>query len=511
MRPVVATGTLIGAVALAAVAYLIGAGSSGSSEPPGVREQVDAAVPQLEDYVREAMSEWEVPAVAIGIVADDELVYARGFGSGEQGREVDPDTMFEIGSATKSFLGASLAMLVDRGLLSWQDRVIDHYPDFALADPWVTREFRIGDLLAQRSGLAPYAADVLSLLGYDPTDSIAAIGLLKAESGFRSEFAYQNVPHQIASRIVAEKTGNPDWNEAARELLLEPLGMKSSGTSADRLTGSSNSTRGHQVRNGELRKVEPVSLPERVYGAGSIVSNVKDMSRWIRFQLGRGELDGEQLLARHQHAATWRPQISVTGDFARRMEQVPGATDLAYATGWFVHSIPEGRVIEHGGTTLGYTSAVRLDPDRGIGIVVLTNQAHDGGIANPISKFALDLLQGREPHDPLGGENDQDPPPPPRRRDEAERQDIAEQLVGTYRHPVAGRMRITARDGRLRTRLGPKRIPARLETVGPPFELTWRVDGRRDGPEMSAPVTPRRENGRVIALAVADVVFKRVE
>lgn len=475
---------------------------------------VDEAVPALEAYVRGAMRRADVPAVAVGIVAGDELVYARGFGTGADGQEVDADTAFEIGSATKSFLGATLALLVDRGQLAWDDRVIDHDPGLRFADPWVTREMRIADLLAQRTGLAPYAADVLSLLGYDPEHSIAAFGRLPAQSSFRSEFAYQNVPHLVASRIVADKVGARDWNEAVRELLLDPLGMDASGTSAAVLTKSDNATRGHQVLDGELREVAPVSLPERVYGAGSIVSTVRDMSRWIRFQLGRGRIDGRQVLSREQHAATWQPRVAVTGDFARRMEQVPGATQLSYATGWFVHSVPEGRIVEHGGTTLGYTSAVRLDPDRDLGVVVLTNQAHEGGIAIPIAKVAFDLLQGREPRDPLaerpaasaapaGPDADDEP--------DADTTALRAALAGTYRHPVAGRMRLVERDGALWTRLGPKRVRARLDVAAePPFALTWHVDDRPDGPVMTAPVVPTRARGRVEALAVADIVFRRV-
>jgi len=475
------------------------------------RDAVDGIVPALEAYVRTAMRRADVPAVAVGIVAGDELAYARGFGTGADGQDVDADTAFEIGSATKPFLGATLALLVDRGLLSWDDRVVDHAPDFRLADPWVTKEMRIADLLAQRTGLAPYAADVLSLLGYAPEDSIAAFGRLPAQSSFRSEFAYQNVPHLVASRIVAEKVGARDWNEAVGDLLLAPLGMDASGTSAAVLTESDNATRGHQVLDGERREVAPVSLPEGVYGAGSIVSTVRDMSRWIRFQLGRGRIDGREVLSREQHAVTWQPRVAVTGDFARRMEQVPGATQLSYATGWFVHSVPEGRIVEHGGTTLGYTSAVRLDPDRDLGVVVLTNQAHEGGIAIPIAKVALDLLQGREPHDPLA-----EPPAaaPPETADDAPDdapEAVRAALAGTYRHPVAGRMRLVERDGALWTRLGPQRVRARLDVAGPPpFALTWHVDDRPDGPVMSAPVVPRTARGRVEALVVADLAFARV-
>src|SRR5690606_37116766 len=76
--------------------------------------------------------------------------------------------------------------------------------------------------------------------------------------------------------------------------------------------------------------------------------------------------------------------LPVLGDFAEGMMHGDGPARIGYATGWLVHALPEGRIIEHGGTTYGYTSAVRFDPDRRIGVIVLTNLAHQGGLAGPV-------------------------------------------------------------------------------------------------------------------------------
>src|SRR5690606_28786738 len=116
------------------------------------RSEIEAALPAIEAYIDKSMRDWQTPGLAIGIVAGDELVYAKGFGIRELGGEapVTPETVFQIGSTSKAFLGASEAMLVEVGKLRWDDRVIDHYPAFRLNDPWVTREFRILDLNATR-------------------------------------------------------------------------------------------------------------------------------------------------------------------------------------------------------------------------------------------------------------------------------------------------------------------------------------------------------------------------
>lgn len=125
--------------------------------------QIEALVPALEAYVESGMAAFDDPGLAIGIVAGDRLVYAKGFGVvARGGAPAGPDTVFQIGSTTKAFLGTSIAVAVDRGKLAWDDRVIDRHPDFQLMDPWVTREFRVFDLLAQRSGLPSYANDTLA-------------------------------------------------------------------------------------------------------------------------------------------------------------------------------------------------------------------------------------------------------------------------------------------------------------------------------------------------------------
>ncbi len=124
-------------------------GASAAEAP--IEKTIEAVIPDAETYITAGMQTFDLPGLAIGIVANDRLVYATGFGTrGKDSRPpVDTRTVFQIGSATKGFLAASMALMVDRGKFKWDDRVIDLDPDFAMKDPWVTREFRMFDL--QRS------------------------------------------------------------------------------------------------------------------------------------------------------------------------------------------------------------------------------------------------------------------------------------------------------------------------------------------------------------------------
>src|SRR6478672_8261393 len=115
----------------------------------------------LDAYTAKAVADWKVPGLAIAVVKDGRIVFAKGYGVREIGKlaPVDTQTLFAIGSTTKAMTSASIGMLVDEGKLRWDDRVTKILPSFQLADPYVTRELTIRDLLTHRAGLGN--ADVL--------------------------------------------------------------------------------------------------------------------------------------------------------------------------------------------------------------------------------------------------------------------------------------------------------------------------------------------------------------
>jgi CubicO group peptidase (beta-lactamase class C family) len=108
-----------------------------AKSPTPIEARISALIPDLEAYIQSGMKAYDVPGVAVGIVTGDRLVYAKGFGvrSKSGGAPVDPRTVFQIGSLTKGFLAATMAIMVDRGKLNWDDRVVDLHPGFQLKDP----------------------------------------------------------------------------------------------------------------------------------------------------------------------------------------------------------------------------------------------------------------------------------------------------------------------------------------------------------------------------------------
>jgi CubicO group peptidase (beta-lactamase class C family) len=171
-------------VALSIAARTAAAAEATPSEN-SIEHQIQALVPSLEEYISANMKSFDVPGLAIGVVAGSKLIYAKGFGVRTKGgAPVDTQTLFQIGSVTKAFLSTTMAIAVDRGKLHWEDRIIDLDPEFQMRDPWVTREFRVFDLMAQRSGLPPYANEFLTVLGFDRSAQIRSLRYVDPVSSF---------------------------------------------------------------------------------------------------------------------------------------------------------------------------------------------------------------------------------------------------------------------------------------------------------------------------------------
>ncbi len=339
-----------------------------SKTDAAIEDRVKAQIPDLEAYIASGMKEFDVPGLAIGIVAGNNLIYAKGFGvrSKRSSVPVDTRTIFQIGSTTKAFLAATLAIMVDRGKLRWDDRVVDLDPNFQLKDPWVTREFRVFDLLAQRSGLPPYANDGLGILGFDQAALIHSLRHVEPVSSFRSTFAYTNITHLLAGRVVAKAAGAADGDTVLHQELLEPLGMKDSSYTAAAIEAAANHAEGYRwTPDGTIEVPFTQLFPYDFGGAGDINSTIEDMARWVRLQLGHGTFEGRRLISSENLAFTHTPKVAISDK-------------LFYALGWVIQQTPNGNIIWHDGGTSSFGAYVGMVPDKNVGVIVLTNETNVG-------------------------------------------------------------------------------------------------------------------------------------
>ena len=371
-------------------AALTAAGAGGARADAGMDAQIAALEGALEAYVTRGMEMFDVPGVAVGIVAGDKLVYARGFGVGHKGGDdaVGPESVFQIGSTTKAFLGTTLAIAVDKGKLGWDDRVVDLHPDFQLMDPWVTREFRVTDLMAQRSGLPAAANDTVGMLGFDQTAMIRSLRHVEPTSSFRNTFTYTNITHILTEEIVAEAMDAESWEALVTAEIFTPLGMADTSLTAEAIEAAPKGTTGHVwTAQGSIEAPFTPIFPYAFGGAGAINSTVDDMAEWLRLQLGDGAYAGKAMVTPENLAVTKTARVAINDR-------------LAYAMGWVLQATPNGQITWHNGGTTSYGAYVGTLLDKDVGIVVLTNQTNVG-MPDAIGQWALDRLLGNPDVDHL--------------------------------------------------------------------------------------------------------------
>lgn len=186
--------------ALFAAFLLVLPGLAAAAPPAGFDARVEKVLDQLGST-----------GATVAIVEDGKVTLARGYGIRRLGspEKVGADTIFQIGSTSKAFTAAALAILVDEGKIRWDDPVIDHLPGFRMYDPWVTREITVRDLLVHRSGLGRGQGDLLFVPAttISRAETVRRVRFLKPATGFRASFAYDNILYIVAGELIEAVTG----------------------------------------------------------------------------------------------------------------------------------------------------------------------------------------------------------------------------------------------------------------------------------------------------------------
>ena len=348
-------------------------------------------------YVSQAARDWRIPALAIAVVKDDSLVFAKGYGVLETGtsRPADEHTRFAIGSTTKAMTSASLAMLVDEGKLRWDDHVTQYIPELQLNDPWATRELTIRDLLTHRSGLPGTDLFWAASWRYTPADVIRRLRYVKPTASFRSEWQYQNVMYSLAGTIIERVSGMP-WESFVRTRIFAPLGMTETEPLVSAIVGKPNVAVPHALLNDSV-KVVPIRSTDGVASAGSVWSSVSDMSKWMRFVLDSGRVGTKRLIAPETFREIIAPQIRAP------MEEYP-ALELArpdffsYGFGWFIQDYRGQHVWMHTGSIDGMCAIIGLMPNERVGVYVLENLDH-AELRHALMYSVFDLYNGGRTRD----------------------------------------------------------------------------------------------------------------
>ena len=342
----------------------------------------------LDAYITAALKQWKVPGLGLAIVRNDSVIYARGYGVRDVGRPeaVDDKTVFAIGSSSKAFTSASIAMLVDEKKVALDASPGTYLPGFQLYDPYASREPTVRDLLSHRSGLARGELAWYGS-GFDRDEIVRRVRYLKPTWSFRSQFGYQNIMYITAGQVVAKVSGR-SWDEFIRERIFTPLHMTSSSSTTKGLESVADLAQPHAEVSDTVRKV-PWRNIDNAGPAGSINSNAVDMAQWVRLQLGRGKYEGKQLISPRMADEMHQAHTVIRVDSAARASN-PDTHLQAYGLGWFLEDDRGRMVVHHGGNVDGFTALVAMMPEEKFGVVFLTNM-NGTGLPNALMRKLFDL------------------------------------------------------------------------------------------------------------------------
>lgn len=477
--------------ALAILAVL--SGTSG----PGLAGQSKEPWPGLDSYIEAAIKTWKVPGLGLAVVRNDSVIYARGYGVRDIGRldKVDERTIFAIGSSSKAFTAAAVAMLVDEKKVSLDASPGTYLPGFQLHDPYASREVTVRDLLSHRSGLARGELAWYGS-GFDRDEIVRRVRYLVPSWSFRARFGYQNIMYIAAGQVVAKVSGR-SWDDFMRERIFSPLGMANSDTSVRAIAGETNVASPHATVTDTVRSISWRDV-DNAGPAGSINSNVVDMAQWVRLQLGRGSYGGKQLISSRMVDEMHQAHMVIPSDSASRAN-VPETHLRAYGLGWFLEDYRGRLVVHHGGNVDGFTALVAMLPEERFGVVLLANQ-NGTGLPNALMRRIFDQQLKAPPKD-WAGDGYQRLEVAMARGREAQVKAAGERVqntkpslplaayAGTYSDSLYGDVIVKEESGKLRLTFGPlwkadlehyhfDSFRARFDTpVLPPVPVTFRIGG----------------------------------
>jgi CubicO group peptidase (beta-lactamase class C family) len=405
-------------------------------------EKVDAVI---EPVLRKA----RIPGAAVAVVFDDVRSFCRGYGYRDLYARLPmcSDTFYPIASTTKAINATLLGMLVDEGRLAWDAEVQAYLPRFRLREPLIGSAVTVRDLITMRTGL-PRHDFVWTESGIDLAGLVECIAHLPLSAGLRERFQYNNLTASLAGHIAEIVTGQ-SWEELVRQRILEPLGMARTGFAPP--THAPLTTAYHETAHRELRVTRPLRTEPIAPAGGALYSTVREMSKWVAFNLNNGRVSGRQLIQLGTLQEIHTPYVLMGGD------SVAPSSHAAYGLGWFVDTYNGCRRISHTGYLHDINGCVSLFPDQLLGIVSFNNFAAARlapFINECVFNLLLDLLPPEKVEERLGiyekkVEESRRRNSSVRRVENTSPSHPLEDYVGTYRHPGYGRIVIGLRDGQL--------------------------------------------------------------
>jgi len=351
--------------------------------------QLDKRLKGLDSELEKVLKKLEEPGFAIAIVENDQILYSKGFGyrDYENKIKVDSNTLFAIGSATKSFTSSLLGVLREDEKLDFEDSPIDHINELRFYNSQMNDVISIKDMMSHRTGLPRHDASWYFFPTFSKDSLVSRVKHHKPFTSVRNQWWYNNFMFMLQG-VIAERITNKTWSENIKEMIFDPLGMTRSNTSIAELENSENAAFGYSQ---DFKKMDYYKIAG-MGPAGSINSSVNEMSKWLITWINKGEYKGRKILPPNYTEEAISSQSVVVANLPD--EDNPGLHLTNYGYGWFLSSYKGHYRVEHGGNIDGFSTSAAFYPSDKVGIIVLSNQNASNTpsiVRNIISDRMLDV------------------------------------------------------------------------------------------------------------------------
>ncbi len=348
-------------------------------------------------YMAKILKDWNAPGVGVGIVVNDKLVFAKGYGYRDYEKKLPftPGTMSPIASNTKLFTAIAAGMLVDEGKLTWDKPVRESVPSIRFFNDQLNDSVTLHDMLSHRTGITRHDT-IWYKSDFTRKQLFEKLVYLEPEQPMRTTFLYNNLMFAAVGYLIELQSGKT-WEQFVKERIFDPLQMNSTGYSIAEMLKRPEFGVGFTERRDsfEIYKIPYYEDISGVAPCGAIVSNIDDMSHWLIALMNEGRYNGKQVLPAEVLKATLEPAIALPNTTleTRGWSEMLNA---AYGMGRQTASYRGHLITMHGGDLPGFHTQVSFMPQDHIGVIVFEIGNHTQPLYNIVTYNVYERLLGMD-------------------------------------------------------------------------------------------------------------------
>jgi CubicO group peptidase (beta-lactamase class C family) len=361
----------------------------------GQATDISKKIKGFDQYMEKTLKDWNAPGVCVGIVVKDKLVFAKGYGYRDYGRKlpVTPNTLYQIASNTKLFTTVAAGLLVEEGKIEWDLPVKDFVPSIKFYNSDLDNSVTLHDMLSHRTGISRHDL-IWYKSDFTRKDLFDRLKYLEPSQPIRTGFLYNNLMYVSAGYII-ELLNGKTWEQFVQERILDPLDMKRTYfTVSDMIADPDHGVPFNEKRDTTILYEIPIYEDQQAVGpAGSIISNINDMSKWLITLMNGGVYEGKQVIPEAVLKASLAPSIALpnTGLENKGYQEI---LNSVYGMGRWTASYRGHLIAYHGGDLPGFHSQISMMPYDSIGVIVFVIGDQSQPLYNIISYNVYERLLG---------------------------------------------------------------------------------------------------------------------